>query len=179
MVVAGSLVVAVLMNRGGSWWPDHIQAFSRLSTPEAKALEDEISAVRFGGLHAAAAMYGNADGIPELVVERFEGDVTGLAYVPIDSFFQGAVGGMQGIGGDLVQIDTSSTQTATVGGTDYECAPASLNLGASVVGNGTRSGALCAWKGSTLGLLIAFDVDDPAQALTLAEATAAALQAPH
>jgi len=177
--VAGSTVVAVVMNRGGPWWPDRIQGFSRLSTAEAKALEDEVSAMRFGNVRLAAAMYGDTNGNPELLVERFEGEVSGLASLPIDSLFQGAVGGMQGTAGDFVQVDTSSAQTASVGGTDYECAPASLNLGTEVFGNGTHSGAVCAWKGTTVGLLIALDVGDPGQALTLTEATAAALQAPH
>ena len=152
------IVTAIVVARAGgssNGLPDEVAGLPRLDSPLGEQFEETISSIEIMDMHIDGAIYG-ADDQPQIMLEVFRNLPPGAENLSSRDFFTGASSDFGGAGGGVV--DEGRIVDRTVGSVDVSCAPVDLSgTPGSLIGAG--SGVMCAWNGSSLGLLLDFRLD--------------------
>jgi hypothetical protein len=105
-------------------------------------------------------MYGDSEAAL-LIVERIEGPKDEVAFVPLDSTFDGAVIGFENSGAGEIHEDERVRETRS----GFELICAELHAAAGDPSIAAGDGVVCSWKGTRIGIVIDFRTPDVASAM--------------
>jgi len=140
--------------------PENVAGFPRLHDATATQLEQQLKGQQFAGLQFQAGLYGTT-GSPGLIVLVTDKGPRGDVEQDFSSFASGYAGSGAG------SIDQSKKVTASRGGIDFACAPATV---------ATTQAGICVWRDANiLGAVLSFQTVDPQGTLDLADKVAQAV----
>jgi hypothetical protein len=165
------IVIALVTIASEPGWPDRIGEVERLDDSLLFGFGDGGMDIRFGDARLIGAVYGR-EGLPELIVMRFAGEAELSGFIPLESFWEGALGGFESTSGATLARDTSTS--ADRDGVEYRCIAFEAPQSATAFERGT----ICAWRGRDIGLLVTSETTSSTAAIDVAERVYRAIE-PH
>jgi hypothetical protein len=162
VALIGFVVVIALVDVGGGSGdrlPEQVDGLDRIHGGIATTFEEELGTFEMGEMSIVGAMYGSGT-VPQLFVERFDGEEEDLPFVPLETFFDGLILGFEQSGGG--QIDEATEVEDERSGVEVRCAVVE-GMPALIASSG--AGTMCAWKGAGLGVVFDFRDSDVEAAL--------------
>jgi hypothetical protein len=169
-LVIGLVVLIVVLTRGDGF-PDEIGGKPRITSDQAKELEDAIAEQDVQGLQLDMALYGAGDQ-PQIfvVIVRGTSDALGVAKDSPefwDAFGKGFASGFASTSGGAVV--NAKPLTREKDGVRYYC------VGYAGVASGMSDGSMCVFVAEEIGLLVSTTYENPRDTITLAQEAAEAL----
>lgn len=159
LIIAGVATLAIIGGDDGPF-PDSLDGLDRIRSSAADTFEEGLASFEGGGIHLSGAMYGNSDAAL-LIVERIEGAKEDIAFVPLESTFDGAVIGFENSGAGEIDEDERVRETRS----GFELICAELHAVAGDPSIAAAEGVVCSWKGTRIGIVIDFRTPDIGSAM--------------
>jgi hypothetical protein len=139
-------------------FPAVIEDLQRLKDSRAKDYEAQMESFATEHMRIRAAVYGR-NSKPELVIQRVTGETSIVRREPLGRLFKEAIAGFKRSGGAFGRRNRAHEE---VDGTEVICEGVLVPSTDFVAGG---AGVMCAWRGSSDGLLITFRSSKAADAV--------------